>query len=434
MKKLFILCTLLLAAGMVACKKDSIDTKQKMYVQMNDAENSPFGQFINFYARLLPDADPSGISAEDGFGFVTGRSSGVEIASAVYACNAYFDTEQNVFYATVPYSQLEDDYESSFYARAYIVQNGVIHYSRPLPFKLLRQMTGIELSRDKVVLLPGESVRLTATPVPSDAGYGEIAWQVEDSGVASVNDKGEIVGLSRGSTSVRAYEKTFNTPSAYCSVVVLGSIGLGVDMGTELGYWTDFNLGPDASSRTGGYCAWAETEVLPDGYKNGTTWFFTWYKYKYSAASNDWGNCTKYNASDGKISLEEGDDAAATILQNGWRIPSAADYDKLISNCTIAPETVAEVAGVRFTSKITGQSIFFPVTGYWSDNSSSDQYIHYSQENGYYWTADVNKTDSGSFKGTNYAKCLKIGSSVSGYAEISTLRREVGAAVKAIHE
>ena len=93
---------------------------------------------------------------------------------------------------------------------------------------------------------------------------------------------------------------------------------------------------------------------------------------------------------DGKIQLDDSDDAAIVLWGNGWRMPTKEDVRELCANCISEWETMAGVIGMRMTSKINGNSIFLPAGG---DRGNGD--IHWVGEQGYYWTSTVENMSTG---------------------------------------
>jgi hypothetical protein len=91
---------------------------------------------------------------------------------------------------------------------------------------------------------------------------------------------------------------------------------------------------------------------------------------------NSGSSYSKYGvAADGKITLEEGDDAAAQAWGCGWRIPTRDEVLELLSKCTVSYSYLKK--GYTFTSKEnTALSIFMPTAGYknagtvWYDDGS----------------------------------------------------------------
>ena len=67
-----------------------------------------------------------------------------------------------------------------------------------------------------------------------------------------------------------------------------------------------------------------------------------------------------------------------------WRIPTKAQIDELLENCTWEWTTLNEVNGYKVTSKkpgYTDRSIFLPVTGKYEDGKVFNYRLH-----GYYWS------------------------------------------------
>ena len=83
---------------------------------------------------------------------------------------------------------------------------------------------------------------------------------------------------------------------------------------------------------------------------------------------------TKYNATDGLTTLEASDDAA-TATDSSCRIPTSAECTELTANTTsewVDDYNGTGVAGRIFTSKVNGNSIFVPATGFCGYGSVAD--------------------------------------------------------------
>ena len=102
--------------------------------------------------------------------------------------------------------------------------------------------------------------------------------------------------------------------------------------------------------------------------------------------------CTdsSYGTVDNKTTLEPGDDVATVKWGGSWRMPTTAEQQELLNNCTWTWTTLNGVNGYRVTGP-NGNSIFLPAAGcsyrtgvylqgafgvYWS--SSSDYYSCYA--------------------------------------------------------
>ncbi len=79
--------------------------------------------------------------------------------------------------------------------------------------------------------------------------------------------------------------------------------------------------------------------------------------YKWSGANG----FTKYNADDGKVTLDASDDAASVNLGGNWRMPTVEEVDELRNSCTWTPATMDGARGCTVTGP-NGKSIFIPVS------------------------------------------------------------------------
>ena len=134
-----------------------------------------------------------------------------------------------------------------------------------------------------------------------------------------------------------------------------------VDLGLPSGnLWATCNLGASAPEAYGDYYAWGEVEPKQEYTNSNHKW------YKEGAPSLGF---TKYNNEDGKLSLEDEDDAVIQKLGNGWRTPTLADFRELTNQkyTTIKKTTLNGVAGYQITSKRNKKSIFIPFAGFKND-------------------------------------------------------------------
>ena len=135
-----------------------------------------------------------------------------------------------------------------------------------------------------------------------------------------------------------------------------------VDLGLSV-KWANFNVGAFHPTHCGDYFAWGETEPKET---------YSWATYKWCDGTD--ANITKYNSTDGKTILEPADDAAQVHWGGNWRMPTKEEIEELIDNCTWSESIQNGVKGYVVTSKHTGNSIFFPYSGYFNhDNSATLQ-------------------------------------------------------------
>ena len=110
-----------------------------------------------------------------------------------------------------------------------------------------------------------------------------------------------------------------------------------VDLGLSV-KWATCNVGASLPEQYGNYFCWGRTE---------TSW--------------DIPNLASYVPTD--ISGTDYD-AAHEIWGNQWKTPNKEQFEELIDNCTFTAEKVNGNKVIKATSKINGQSILFPLTGY----------------------------------------------------------------------
>ena len=152
-----------------------------------------------------------------------------------------------------------------------------------------------------------------------------------------------------------------------------------VDLGLSV-KWATFNVGATKPEEFGDYFAWGETEPYYELMnESDTVWKldkpegYAWSSYKYSKD----GKLTKYcnDSNDGYNGyvdtltiLEPDDDVAHVKWGDKWRMPSSAEFEELLCNCTKEYITVkqGEVYCWKLTSKIPGYTdkfILLPAAG-----------------------------------------------------------------------
>lgn len=163
-------------------------------------------------------------------------------------------------------------------------------------------------------------------------GWAEIAKQLEQLKAAA--------GIGGGTTTDK-----------------VGYVDLGLPSGN---LWAECNLGASSPEAYGDYYAWGEVKPKQEYTYPNHKW------YKEGAPSLGF---TKYNNEDGKMTLEDEDDAVIQNLGNGWRTPTLADFRELTNQklTTIKKTTLNGVAGYQITSKKNGKSIFIPFAGFKRD-------------------------------------------------------------------
>ena len=175
------------------------------------------------------------------------------------------------------------------------------------------------------------------TSTPQRDGYYNGAYMYQFGG-----------GLGEISAGERSYGYTIRPVTDYdvdVQTSVSGEIAghKYVDMGLPSGLkWATCNLGADAPDRSGQYYAWGEVSHILD-------------------------KEAVQNKMDGKkvgdISGNPKYDAARKVWGSTWRIPTQAEFEELMDNCTIEYTQLARRNGLKITSKTNGNYIFLPIAG-----------------------------------------------------------------------
>ena len=176
-----------------------------------------------------------------------------------------------------------------------------------------------------------------------------------------------------------------------------------VDLGLSV-KWATCNVGANKPEEYGDYFAWGETCIK---------------------AESDSSNCPTYGLTnsqlqtqgyiDGEGNLTAQYDAATANWGGNWRMPTKAEYDELLNNCTWTWTTQNSVNGCKVTSKTNGNSIFLPAAGYYCDGSSL-----YFPFCGYSWcsTPDENHIGCAYFLHSNSSFQCAITCARSGYLSV----------------
>ena len=142
-----------------------------------------------------------------------------------------------------------------------------------------------------------------------------------------------------------------------------------VDLGLSV-KWATCNVGANSPEEYGDYFAWGEVEPKE---------YYDWSTYKYYDADS----LTKYGYDDDKTILESGDDAATMNWGGAWRMPTTAEQQELINNCTWDWTTQNGVKGHKVTGP-NGNSIFLPAAGYVNEGALLNAGSY-----GYYWSSSL---------------------------------------------
>ena len=155
-----------------------------------------------------------------------------------------------------------------------------------------------------------------------------------------------------------------------------------VDLGLKSGAkWATYNVGATKPIEKGDYYAWGEVETKDNYY---------WDTYKW-IDEGDYRTMKKYcihsdfGVVDGNKILDAEDDVVTVTWGKEWRMPTHEEQVELAESCDwewTDNFNGSGISGNVGTSKINGNTIFFPTTGYCYDRMKSNT-------SGYYWSSTV---------------------------------------------
>lgn len=174
--------------------------------------------------------------------------------------------------------------------------------------------------------------------------------------------------------------------SPQCQV---GTEPVAVDLGLPSGtLWCDRNVGAKSPEDYGAFFSWGNVDPhFPN--KENMDWGDDDEAFDYKFNSENYKKTPGYKL-EGDIDAEH--DAATVNLGAPWCMPTEDDFQELYDNCDWVRKTVNGVNGYLVTSKINGNSTFFPCSGNgdgasWSLRGGS----------GYYWSASFGSAVSARF-------------------------------------
>lgn len=250
---------------------------------------------------------------------------------------------------------------------------------RPVKKHDADMFSAISLADEHLDLHYGEIKPMVVSMLPSGRAVneGNIVWSTSNADVAAV-ENGYLTAVGTGSCEITASSEGHE---AKMTVTVTLPVPEPVDLGLSV-KWASANLGASDQNEAGAFFAWGET-TPKTGYYSGKN-------YKFGEYSNQ---MTKYNMGydyifagnypmpDYKETLDAEDDAAAVLLGDGWRMPTADELWELRTKCTWTKvqDTLnidrygymtLKFYGYRITSNVPGyegRSIFLPAAGRMSD-------------------------------------------------------------------
>lgn len=202
--------------------------------------------------------------------------------------------------------------------------------------------------------------------------------------VIKVNDT-EIRFRSKLPSASFSYSTGYSSRVYHFSKTIVGTPTVNyeaVDLGLQSGLkWATTNIGATAPEESGLFFQWSSTEGHSADEVTNNTYGFT--------GTPD--NAQYYTD---QTTLSSSHDAAIVNMGDGWRMPTKDEVMELINGTTQTAETLNNVSGIRFTSKVNTNSIFIPSikgfmaysqtasTGLWTSTRGTNN------SNAYYFSTD----------------------------------------------
>ena len=199
--------------------------------------------------------------------------------------------------------------------------------------------------------MPGDEVTITATPI---TGLEFAKWNDGNTDNPRIITMGTTDITCTASFTILPMEIT-GTENGY------DYVDLGLPSGLK---WATCNVGATTPEGYGNYYAWGETTT----------------KSSY-AESN-------YTYSNSPTTLPLNKDAASVNMGGSWRMPTKAELDELLTECTWIWGTYSGKKG-RFVVGKNGNSIFLPAAGY-----RGSSVLYNAGSGGRYWSSSLDAGNS----------------------------------------
>ena len=162
-----------------------------------------------------------------------------------------------------------------------------------------------------------------------------------------------------------------------------GAVNLGLSV-----FWAECNLGADDPVGYGDFYAWGELEDKEE---------YTWENYRFRTGGSGeedvmlskYNSAEKHGVVDQKLALDPEDDVARVRLGGKWRMPTIKEFQELIDSCEWTWTNKRGVLGYKVESRVNGNSIFLPSTGYRYKKG-----LHGEGYGGYYWSSVTHGSSS----------------------------------------
>lgn len=307
---------------------------------------------------------------------------------------------------TVNISDLSD-YTTYYYAAAYKLGDDDFVLGEVKTFKTNPMVTTIENPEATVVsaTLQGtcsKGINITGFSIKKegDTEYTQYSAEVDGEGNFSTTIDGldletkyyYYAFVQVNGITYKGAEYSFTTKPLCPNDKHPHMIDLGLPSGKK---WACCNIGATTPEGYGDYYAWGETS--PKSH-------YDWTNYIYGTGEDgrpedpDNTNYTKYcnnseyglnGFSDGKVTLEESDDAATVNWGNGWRMPLMNEQQELVEKCDWSKVSLNGIKG-RLVVGPSKKAIFLPAAGFkynYYPNDTGEPGVY-----GHYWSASIDTT------------------------------------------
>ena len=155
-----------------------------------------------------------------------------------------------------------------------------------------------------------------------------------------------------------------------------------VDLGLSV-KWATCNVGAKAPEESGDHYAWGETETKSSYTESNCKTLQSEVVVKSSLLGLKQKEVIDYRGIEvGDIAGNSKYDVAAATWGGNWRMPTKAEFDELLSNCTWKWCKQNGRSGYKVTSNVNGNSIFLPAAG----SRGGDGHYFYGSY-GFYWSS-----------------------------------------------
>ena len=227
--------------------------------------------------------------------------------------------------------------------------------------------------------------------MPLDVSAANTTGDVNNDGEVSVADVNAVIDVILGGSSNTAADVNNDGEISIADInVVIDIILCGgvpttedhewVDLGLPSGtLWATRNIGATNPEGYGDHFAWGET-TPKDSYQ--------WSNYKWGDYSVQGGllkyvTTSEHGTVDYKTELEPEDDAASVNWGPAWRMPSQAQQQELVDECSWEWTSMNDVNGYMVTGP-NGKTLFLPAAGSYEGSSN-----YYEGSDGAYWSRSL---------------------------------------------